>query len=120
MKRRRGRPDRSTDEARPDTRGAEVAAPLDDVDPVDLEPINPGELDVDALGLGDTDEPLLSVRHLSVEFPTDDGVVKAVDDVSFDVGEHEVLGVVGESGSGKSVTALSVLQLAAQVSAHSW
>jgi oligopeptide/dipeptide ABC transporter ATP-binding protein len=112
VKRHRGRPRRrSTGEARADTRGAEVAAPFDDVDPADLEPINPGEFDVDALGLGDTDEPLLSVQHLSVEFPTDDGVVKAVDDVSFDVGEHEVLGVVGESGSGKSVTALSVLSL---------
>jgi oligopeptide/dipeptide ABC transporter ATP-binding protein len=57
------------------------------------------------------DEPVLSVRHLHVEFPTDEGVLKAVDDVSFDVAPNEVLGLVGESGSGKTVTALSILGL---------
>lgn len=56
-------------------------------------------------------EPLLSVRELRVRFPTDQGVVKAADGVSFDVRENEVLGIVGESGSGKTVTALSVLGL---------
>jgi len=55
--------------------------------------------------------PLLAVEHLSVDFPTDDGVLHAVDDLSFEVGEHEVLGVVGESGSGKTVTALAILGL---------
>src|SRR5688572_2163542 len=54
---------------------------------------------------------LLSVRNLHVEFPTDDGVVKAVDDVSYDVFENEVLGIVGESGSGKTVSSLAVLGL---------
>ena len=54
---------------------------------------------------------VLSVRNLHVEFPTDDGVVKAVDDVSFDVFENEVLGIVGESGSGKTVSSLAVLGL---------
>jgi oligopeptide/dipeptide ABC transporter ATP-binding protein len=56
-------------------------------------------------------DPVLSVRHLQVELPTDQGVLKAVDDVSFDVARNEVLGIVGESGSGKTVTALSVLGL---------
>jgi ABC-type dipeptide/oligopeptide/nickel transport system ATPase component len=56
-------------------------------------------------------DPVLSVRGLHVEFPTDDGIVTAVDDVSFDVLPDEVLGIVGESGAGKTVTALSILGL---------
>ena len=55
--------------------------------------------------------PLLKVENLSVEFTTDSGVVKAVDDISFEVGAGEPVGIVGESGSGKSVTALTLLQL---------
>jgi len=54
-------------------------------------------------------EPLLSLRGLRTEFPTDDGVVVAVDGVDLDVFPGECLGVVGESGSGKSVTFLSLL-----------
>jgi oligopeptide/dipeptide ABC transporter ATP-binding protein len=56
-------------------------------------------------------EPLLEVRDLSVVFPTDDGPLQAVDNVSFTMNEREVLGVVGESGSGKTVTAMAVLGL---------
>jgi peptide/nickel transport system ATP-binding protein len=54
---------------------------------------------------------LLEVRGLHTQFDTLDGVVRAVDGVSFDVVRGETLGIVGESGCGKSVTALSILRL---------
>lgn len=57
--------------------------------------------------------PLLEVRNLKVYFPIDEGIVKAVDDVSFTIHEGETLGIVGESGSGKSVTALTVMRILA-------
>ncbi|HEX2152862.1 MAG TPA: ABC transporter ATP-binding protein [Acidimicrobiia bacterium] len=57
------------------------------------------------------DGPILQVENLSVEFPTREGLVHAVEDVSFRVEPGEVLGVVGESGSGKSVTALAIMGL---------
>jgi oligopeptide transport system ATP-binding protein len=56
-------------------------------------------------------EKLLTVRGLSTHFFTPDGVVQAVDDVSFELGYGETLGLVGESGCGKSVTALSIARL---------
>jgi peptide/nickel transport system ATP-binding protein len=56
-------------------------------------------------------EPVLSVRDLVVEFPTRRGILRALDNVSFDVGPGEILGVVGESGAGKSVTGSAIIGL---------
>jgi peptide/nickel transport system ATP-binding protein len=56
-------------------------------------------------------EPLLTVKDLHVSFETDDGVVKAVDGISYTVNRGQALGIVGESGSGKSVSSLTVMGL---------
>ena len=55
--------------------------------------------------------PLLEISGLKTVFPTDDGIVNAVNDVSFSIARGQTVGVVGESGCGKSITGLSMLQL---------
>src|SRR3989304_667945 len=57
--------------------------------------------------------PVIEVDHLRTYFHTDDGVMKAVDDISFRIESGRTLGIVGESGSGKSVTSLSIMRLLA-------
>ncbi|MGB7430846.1 MAG: ABC transporter ATP-binding protein [Ahrensia sp.] len=58
-----------------------------------------------------TTEPLLSIRNLSVQFPTRGGMLTAVDDISFDIAPGEILGMVGESGAGKSMTGSAIIGL---------
>src|SRR3954462_4034254 len=62
----------------------------------------------------ETNGSLLTVKNLKTYFQTEDGVVKAVDGVTFELEKGETIGIVGESGSGKSVTNLSVMRLIPQ------
>ena len=55
--------------------------------------------------------PVLEVNNLKTHFFLDEGVLKAVDGVSFKVSEKQILGIIGESGCGKSITAQSILQI---------
>src|SRR5437868_47300 len=57
------------------------------------------------------EEKVLEVKNLRTSFFSDEGEVKAVDDVSFSVSKGKTLGIVGESGCGKSVTSLSIMRL---------
>ena len=66
---------------------------------------------VEAVPQNGGDRALLEVRDLCVEFATDAGPVRVVDDVSFDVGAGKIVGLVGESGSGKTVSSLAILRL---------
>src|SRR6476659_5226758 len=63
------------------------------------------------LGAPPADDILVDVRNLRTSFKVMDGVVPAVDNVSFSLGRGQTLGIVGESGSGKSVTALTIMRL---------
>jgi len=63
-------------------------------------------------------ERLLEVKNLKVQFATEDGIVQAVDDISFELERGKVLGIVGESGSGKSVTSMTLMGLTRGVNAR--
>ncbi|NEA25325.1 ABC transporter ATP-binding protein [Actinomadura bangladeshensis] len=65
----------------------------------------------DTAGTGEAPTSFLDVRDLKIHFPTDDGLVKSVDGLSFQLERGRTLGIVGESGSGKSVTSLGILGL---------
>ncbi|QKG19423.1 ABC transporter ATP-binding protein [Actinomadura verrucosospora] len=77
-----------------------------------------------ATGAGEAPAAFLEVRDLKIHFPTDDGLVKSVDGLSFQLEKGRTLGIVGESGSGKSVTSLGILGLHnrgnARVSGEIW
>lgn len=57
------------------------------------------------------DEKILEVKNLSIEYSTDEGIARAVNDISFSMNENETLGLVGETGAGKTTTALGIMRL---------
>ena len=61
-----------------------------------------------------TDKPVLTLRDLSIEFPTPKGVVQAVKSLSLDIHKGRRVGFIGESGSGKTTTALAVMRMLAE------
>src|SRR5215510_1653713 len=63
-------------------------------------------------------DPVLTVDDLQVEFRTEDGVVKAVDGVSYELGKGEILAILGESGSGKTVHARAIMRILDSPPAH--
>ena len=64
-------------------------------------------------------DTLIEVKNLTLKFNTDEGLITAVEDVSFSLNRGEVMGLVGESGSGKSVTAKSLMNLNAMNALYS-
>jgi peptide/nickel transport system ATP-binding protein len=61
--------------------------------------------------VGNEKLPLLQVKNLTICFPTEDGMSKVIDNVSFEVKQGEILGIVGESGSGKTLSSLAIMRL---------
>ena len=61
--------------------------------------------------MADSNPNMVQIRNLAVEFRTDDGIIQAVKNISFNIPRGKTVGLVGESGSGKSVTSLAIMRL---------